>query len=211
MKKEWVVVQDLKTKSPAVLKEYAEEIVAMVGSSPYFNMPNPTPSNPGLPQITIDIGILDAAISAPGGGPTKTDAIREATYTVQNDLNQLGRYVATIANMLINKTIGDVIIHAAGMDFRKTGVPKARVFAVVNNPAQQGSVIARTENAGNRSIYEWQFKKANEVNYAVSKKSVKASYTYPALQAGNRYHFRVEVTDSKGNTNMSNVLELVVL
>lgn len=211
MNKKWIVIQKLYTKTAAALIEYAEEIVNMVTASPYFNMPNPTPANPTLMQITTDIGTLDAAMSAPGGGKTKTDNIRQAKEVVINDLDLLGLYVQVIANQPANKTIGDIIIHAAGMEYKKSSIPKARVFAVVNDPGQQGSVIARTVKSEKQAAYEWQFKKANEVNYAVAQITVKASYTYTDLVSGTRYQFRVKTVDAKGNVNMSQVLELVVL
>jgi hypothetical protein len=211
MKKKWIVVQNLLRKSAAVLKEYGEEVVAMVAASPYFNAPNPTPANPMLAEITTDIDALDAAISAPGGGKTKTDNIRQAKEVVINDLELLGLYVQMIANQPDNKTIGDIIIHAGGMEYKKTGMPKPRVFAVVNSPAQQGNVIARTVKVGTRSAYEWHYKKANEVNYQVAAITVQASYTYVNLQSGNRYQFRVKTIDRQGNANLSNMLELVVL
>lgn len=211
MNKKWIVIQKLYKKSAAVLVEYAEEIVAMIGLSPYFNPPNPIPANPALAQITADISALDNAISAPGGGVTKTDAIRQAKEVVINDLELLGLYVQMIANQPANKTIGDIIIHAAGMEFKKTSIPKPRVFAVVNSPAQQGNVIARTVKVGTRSAYEWHYKKANEANYQVAAITVQSSYIYTNLQSGNRYQFRVKTVDRQGNANLSQVLELVVL
>ena len=211
MKKQWIVVQKLLRKSAAQLKEYAEEVVNMVTASTYFNMPNPTPSNPTLMQVSADIAILDTAISAPGGGKTKTDAIRQAKDVVMNDLDLLGLYVQVIANQPANKTIGDIIIHTAGMEYKKTGMPKARVFAVINSPVQQGNVIARTVRVGSRSAYEWHFKKVNEVNYQVAAITVQSSYIYQNLQSGNRYNFRVKTIDKNGNANLSSVLELVVL
>ncbi|MGE0635934.1 MAG: hypothetical protein AB7G44_09480 [Bacteroidia bacterium] len=211
MKKKWIVVQYLLRKSAAALVEYAEEIVNMVSASPYFTAPNPAPANPTLAQITTDIAALDAAISAPGGGKTKTDNIRQAKEVVINDLDLLGLYVQMIANQPANKTIGDIIIHAAGMEYKKSSMPKPRVFAVVNDPAQQGSVIARTVKSDKQAAYEWQFKKANEVNYAIAQITVKASYTYTNLVSGTRYQFRVKTVDALGNSNMSQVLELVVL
>ena len=211
MNKKWIVIQKLYKKTAAQLVEYAEEIVAMVTAAAYFNMPNPTPANPTLMQITTDIGTLDAAISAPGGGKTKTDTIRQAKEVVINDLELLGLYVQMIANQPANKTIGDIIIHAAGMEYKRTSIPKPRVFAVVNSPAQQGNIIARTVNAGTRAAYEWHYKKANEVNYQVAAITVQSSYTYVNLQSGNRYQFRVKTIDRLGNANLSQVLELVVL
>ena len=211
MNKKWIVIQKLYTKAAADLKEYAEEIVNMITASVYFNPPNPTPANPTLAEVTDDIEILDAAISATGGGKTKTDAIRQARETVENDLDLLGLYVQIIANQPANKTIGDIIIHAAGMEYKKTSIPKPRVFAVVNDPAQQGNVIARTVKSDKQAAYEWQFKKVNEVNYAIAQITVKASYTYTNLSSGSRYQFRVKTVDSAGNANMSQVLELVVL
>jgi len=211
MKKKWIVIQRLYKKAAAELKEYAEEVVAMVGTAIYFNPPNTTPANPTLAEITTDIGILDTAISATETGKTKTDAVTQAQDKVVNDLDLLGLYVQGIANQPVNKTIGDVIIHAAGMEFKKTGLPKARVFSVLNSPVQKGDVIARTVNGGNRAAYEWQVKKVNEVNWAAGVITLKATFTYHELQSGNNYQFRVKTVNTKGNTNYSNVLELVVL
>ena len=103
------------------------------------------------------------------------------------------------------------IIHDAGMDFKKTVQTKPRVFAVINNPVQQSSVIARTVNAGKRSAYEWHYKKANESVYAVAQITLQASYTFSKLVSGTRYHFRVKTITAKGAVNLSNEFELVVL
>lgn len=211
MNKKWIVIQKLYKKTAAQLVEYAEEIVAMVTASAYFNMPNPTPANPTLMQITTDIGTLDAAISAPGGGKTKTDTIRQAKEVVINDLELLGLYVQMIANQPANKTIGDIIIHAANMDFKKTGMPKARVFEVINSPAQQGDAIARAVSVGARAAYEWQYKRVNETNFTAAQITVKASYTFIGLTSGTKYQFRVKSINSKGNVNLSQVFELTVL
>jgi hypothetical protein len=211
MKKKWIVVQNYRKKSPSEIKEIAEETVTMVGASAYFNAPNPTPNNPPLATITADIAALDTAISTPGGGPTKTDAIRQATEIVVNDLDLLGLYVQGIANMPANKTIGDIIIHAANMDFKKTGMPKARVFEVINSPAQQGDAIARAVSVGARAAYEWQYKRVNETNFTAAQITVKASYTFIGLTSGTKYQFRVKSINSKGNVNLSQVFELTVL
>lgn len=210
MRKKWIVVQTLYKKAAAVLKEYAEEVVGMVGASPYFNAPNPEPANPDLAQITADIALLDTALSAPDTGKTKTDAIRQAKDTVVNDLEILGLYVESVAKQPANQSIGDIIIHAAGMEYKKTGIPKARVFEVKNSPSQQNNVIARTV-AVKRGAYEWQYKKTNEVNYQVGAITIKSTYTYLNLQSGSRYNFRVKTVDQYGNANLSQVLELVVL
>lgn len=210
MKKSWVVAQNLQKKNPTELKEYGEEVVAMVTASPYFNMPNPAPNDPPLMTISTDIATLDAAISAIGGGVTKTDAIREAANTVENDLNQLGLFVQIAANRPVNKPIGDVIIHAAGMEYRRAALPKARVFAVMNSPVQQTDIIARTVKGGSRAAYEWQVKKANEATWPAGTITLQATFTFTGLLPGTRYQFRVR-TVTKNTNNLSNVLELVVL
>jgi len=208
-KKSWVVTQNLQTKNPAELKEYGEERVSMIAASPYFILPNPEPNDPPLATITADIALLDTAISAVGGGITKTDAIREASNTVENDLNRLGLYVQIVANRPVNKTIGDVIIHAAGMEFKRTGLPKAKTFSVINSPVQQNDVIVRTVSI-KRGAYEWQMKRTNDVNWTSVVITLQASYTFTGRQSGTRYQFRVK-TISKNSSNMSQVLELVVL
>lgn len=210
MKKSWVVAQNLQKFNPTELKEYGEEVVARVGSSPYFLTPNPEPNDPPLASITADLVALDAAISAVGGGVTKTDAIREAAFAVENDLNRLGLYVQITANRPSNLLIGDVIIHAAGMEYKRSALPKPRVFAVINSPVQQTDVIARTVNAGARAAYEWQLKKTNEVNWQEGIITLQATFTFTGLQSGTRYQFRVK-TVTKNTTNMSQVLELVVV
>ncbi len=211
MIKNWVVAQKLTTKPVPQLVEYGETVVGMMTLSAYFNAPNPVPANPSLADVTTALGNLDAAFSATGGGVTHTDAINVAKEVVLNDLNLLGNYVQYTANQAVNKSIGDVVIHAAGMEYRRQGIPKARVFAVINSPAQQGNVIGRTVNAGARAAYEWQFKRVNEANFTAAQITVKASYTFTGLTAGTKYQFRVKSIDSKGNVNLSQVFELVVL
>jgi|GEM_PF-1550347 len=214
MKKNWIVVQKLLRKSVPALIEYCREVVNKITASVYFNPPPPTnlpPTDPTLADATTHINTLDAAYSSTTGGKDKTGNVKVAKDIVLADFFLLGNYVENVANRADNKDIGDVIVQASGMDYKKTGLPKARVFEVFNSPKQQGSVIARTKSVGTRSAYEWQYKKANEVNYTVAVITVKSSYTYEDLQSGTRYNFRVKTIDSKGNINMSQVLELVVL
>jgi hypothetical protein len=211
MKKKWVVTQKLKTKSAIELKEYSSQVLGMLASSIYFNPPNPVPFAPSLATALSNNDALHDVLSSVNGGILKTSIIRHAKETVENDLDLLGMYVQIIANQPANKTIGDVIIHDAGMEFKKTVQTKPRVFAVINNPVQQNSVIARTVNAGKRSAYEWQYKKANESAYTIAQITIQASFTFSKLVSGTRYHFRVKTITSKGTVNLSNELELVVL
>lgn len=208
MKKNWVVAQNLQKKNAAALKEYGEEVVARVGNSTYFQLPNPTPNDPPLATITADLTALDTAISAVGGGVTKTDAIRDAKDTVENDLNMLGLYVQAVSNRPINKAIGDSIIHAAGMEYRRTELPKVKGFSVINSPVQQTDVIGRTVNV-KRGAYEWQFKRFNDTAWT-GQTTLQSTFTFSNLISGTRYQFRVK-TVTKNAANFSNVLELVVL
>ena len=211
MKKKWVVTQKLKTKSAMELKEYSSQVLGMLASSIYFNPPNHVPFAPSLATALSNNDALHDALSSVNGGILKTNAVRLAKEAVENDLDLLGMFVQIIANQPANKTIGDVIIHDAGMDFKKTVQTKPRVFAVINSPVQQSSVIARAVNAGKRSAYEWQYKKANESVYTVAQITIQASFTFRKLVSGTRYHFRVKTITAKGTVNMSNELELVVL
>jgi hypothetical protein len=214
MKKNWIVVQKLIRKSVPDLIEYCQGVITLITQGSYFNPPPPTnmgPTNPTLAEATAHVDALDAAYSAPPGGKLKTNAVNLAKDDVLADFFLLGNYVESVANSPANKEIGDVVIEAAGMEYKRTGLPKQRVFAVVNSPAQQGNIIARTVKAGTRAAYEWHYKKANEVNYQVAAITVQASYTYLNLQSGNRYQFRVKTIDRLGNANLSNMLELVVL
>ncbi len=211
MKKKWVVTQKLKTKSAIELKEYSSQVLGMLASSIYFNPPNPVPFAPSLATAISNNDALHDALSSVNGGIIKTNAVRLAKEAVENDLDLLGMFVQIIANQPANKTIGDVIIHDAGMDFKKTVQTKPRVFAVINNPVQQNSVIARAVNAGKRSAYEWHYKKANESAYTIAQITLQASYTLSKLISGARYHFRVKTITAKGTVNISNEFELVVL
>lgn len=215
MKKNWIVVQKLIRKSVPELIEYCQGVITLITQGSYFNPPPPTntgPVNPTLAEATAHVDALDAAYSAPPGGKIKTGAIKLAKDDVLADFFLLGNYVENVANSPANKDIGDVIVQAAGMDYKRTGLPKSRVFEVLNSPVQQGSVVARTKKVtGSRGAYEWQYKKVNEVNFQVAEITVQSSYTYENLQSGTRYNFRVKTVDKNRNANMSIVLELVVL
>ena len=208
MKKNWIVVQKLIRKSVPDLVEYCEGVVTLITGGSYFT--GTPPSNPTLAEATAHINTLDAAYSAPPGGILKTNTIKLAKDDVLADFFLLGNYVENVANSPANKAIGDVVVQSSGMDYKKTGIHKARVFSVVNSPVQQGNAIARTVTVAGRPAYEWQFKKVNEVNFQAADITTKASYTYANLQSATRYQFRVR-TVVKGTSNMSQVLELVVV
>ncbi len=204
----WIVVQGISRKSVPDLIGYGKQVAAMLQGNAWF--PLPFTANASSPALLLQhVEKLSAAYSAPDTGKTKTDDIRLARNTVENDLLLIGIHIEIIANN--NEEQGGVIIHSAGMKYRVHGRRKPYIFRV-KNTKQEGEVKATAQRNHRDSVYTWHIKKKNESSFAEAGKTLKASFAYKKLKSGERYCFRVRTTTPRrGIDILSQVLELVVL
>lgn len=208
MNKKWIVVQELRKKTVPELISYAKGVVEKMTGNAYFEAPNPTPS-PSLAAILQGAETLATHFRTNGASRFKTSLVRHAKENLEMDLFLLGTsYVQAIANKNPDKAVA--IIHSAGMKYRTRGSRLESHFKVKNG-TEEGTAKARTKRGAPYTIYEWYCKRSNEQQYKSAGKTMKASFIYKGLLSATRYKFRVETTDNKRNTNLSNEFELVIL
>jgi hypothetical protein len=208
MNKKWIVVQELRKKTVPELITYAKAVVEKMTGNAYFEPPNPAPS-PALADILADADNLGTEYRKHGPTKLKTSLVRHAKENLEMNLFLLGTsYVQSIANKNPDNAIA--IIHSAGMKYRTRGTRLEGHFKVKNG-TEEGTAKARTKRGTPYTIYEWLYKRSNEQQYKSAGKNMKASFTYTGLASATRYKFRVETTDNKRNTNLSDELELVIL
>lgn len=164
--------------------------------------PDPLPTLATITKAATELE--EAYVNSRAAGKEQTSIMYRKVFNLELELTDLSHYVWSIANR--NNKIGNAIIYAAGMKFKKHKNGRNRIFNAVNTTAE-GTVKLQTKGEG-RSGYVWEYS-LDEENWTIGKVTVKATTVIKGLTPGKRYYFRV-VTVKNKQSPWSRTINLIV-
>ncbi len=168
------------------LADFAKHVVGSMTGNANFTAPLPT-----MATMNANIASLEAAIAASKPStPTKTADKHAKKKVLYDAMNQLGAYVAGVANLDPPNAI--TIITSAGMVEKAAPKPKASGFRLLlsKTPGEVTLYTASVKNAA----YKWQYTTTPAVDASwITVEGKLSKYLITGLTSGSRYYFRVAV------------------
>ena len=121
-------------------------------------------------------------------------------------LGQLRDYVRTIAESDPENALS--IIESAGMSLKKLVLRVKALISVVEGPTS-GTVVCEAKAPGGHANYFW-FYSLDQKSWTSVPEAMKSKITISGLTPGQTYYFRHYIMTRKGNSDMSQIVSLMV-
>ena len=191
------VIQELRSKNPLELAQYADDVVAsMTGNA---NFATPTPA---LSQIQAKAAAIRAGQTRVATAETNLSNERAAVRSDASDLRTLltnaGTYVQGMANADGHTDDeATVIVKSADMDVKSSGTPIGMLPAPIELSLANGNtgeITARCHSVKNAGLYQWEKCVEGDPNtglWTIVTSTTKASAHLPGFASGTLPWIRV--------------------
>jgi hypothetical protein len=185
----------------AGLIAFAQMVVQKMIGNAYF----PT-TTPPLSAVTAAITAYQAAVSA----SATTKDLKGQRATTRNTLLMLLRQLRDNVRVVCeaNPSIALEIAESAGMTLKGRRAPGKALIAVIQG-AVTGSVVCRAKAPGIPTNYFWSYS-VDQKTWVSAPQAMKATITVSGLTAGQTYCFRYYTTTRKGQSDLSQIVSLLV-
>jgi hypothetical protein len=182
---------------------YAQSVASAMANNPSFPSTNPT-----LAAFGADIAALATAEAAVLARTKGAAEMRNTKLeVVRGDLEKLKTYVQGVADAATPAT-AEAIIQSAGMGLRKITLHnKAEIAA--KQGSVSGSVNLAAKAPAKRAAYAWQYS-IDQKTWTSIPPTLQAKTGVSGLTVGTTYYFRVQPLTPTGESNVSQVVSLVV-
>jgi hypothetical protein len=177
-----------------MLINFAQQVLKSITGNP--NFPSPTPTLAELTQAINDLQTAENSVLARTKGAAATRNEKRTALVMK--LQQLKGYIQSVADANVDNS--GSIIQSAGLEVRKVTTRKPRVFEVVAGPTA-GTATIRTEAAGPRTAYEWQYSTDGGKTWIDAPPTIQAKTSLGGLASGTTILVRYRTVTKTGATD----------
>jgi hypothetical protein len=192
----------LPTQVPALLAVTHAILTAMT-DNPSF--PSPTPPLAAVSSALAELSDAEVATRTRTRGTVAARNAKRASLVTL--LVQLKAYVQGVADA--DPEHADARIESAGMYVKKNTAPAKPVFQVKPG-AVSGSVRVAARSAGDRASYQWAWSPDGGTSWRPARATLQATTVFAGLPAGSTCSFRYRTVTTRGGTDWSEALTVLV-